>query len=74
MNIIHVTEEVLVQKLRKLTATRLEHAIQLLRNEIPLYELSCKNYPPDRMEKYGVPYLARLHRRVELAEEELGRR
>lgn len=38
----------------------IEHRIQLKKDEIARYQVACKNYPPDRMQKYGFPYLKKL--------------
>ena len=42
------------------TRAQLEHMLQLARDEVRRYEEAIKNYPPDRMEKHGKPFLARL--------------
>ena len=35
----------------------LERLLQALRDEAERYRATIENYPPDRMEKYGKPYL-----------------
>ncbi len=37
-----------------------EHRIQLKKDEIERYKVTIKNYPPDRLEKFGKPFLKRL--------------
>ena len=49
----------------------LEHRIQLKKDEIRRYELSIANYPPDRMEKYGKPFLQRLQNELQILQNEL---
>lgn len=49
----------------------LEHRIQLKNDEIARYELAVKNYPPDRMKKYGEPYLQKLMNELKILQNEL---
>jgi hypothetical protein len=46
--------------LAKLSLSKLEHLLQLALIEEANYQVICKNYPKDRMEKYGKPYAKRL--------------
>ena len=48
-----------------------EHLIQLKKIEIDRYKLAIKNYPEDRMQKYGIPFLKRLHGELRVLEKEL---
>ena len=47
-------------RLDGLSAGKLEHLLQLAQIEIDNYRRAIQNYPPDRMEKYGKPFLERL--------------
>lgn len=42
----------------------LERLFVALRNEEDRYRDAIRNYPPDRMEKHGKPFLAKLIERV----------
>lgn len=55
----------------KKTKENLEHRIQLKKDEITRYERACKNYPPDRMKKYGEPYLQKLKNELKILENDL---
>jgi O-glycosyl hydrolase len=44
----------------KKTAANIEHRIQLKRDEITRYVQYFQNYPADRMERSGIPYLTKL--------------
>lgn len=48
-----------------------EHLIQLKKIEIDRYKLAIKNYPEDRMQKYGIPFLKRLYGELRVLEKEL---
>lgn len=61
-------------KRESLTDSELERLIQRLRTEVTHHERAIANYPEDRMEKYGTPYLLRLQDRVAEAEKTLARR
>jgi hypothetical protein len=45
-----------------------DHDLERLRSDlvdqVQRYEYSIRNYPPDRMEKYGKPFLASLQQKV----------
>jgi len=43
----------------------LTHLLQLAQIEVDNYKLAIKNYPSDRMEKYGLPHLTDLQSRVD---------
>lgn len=45
------------KKVEKLPKAKIEHMIQLLDIEIVNYKNHIKNYPPERMEKFGIPFL-----------------
>jgi hypothetical protein len=49
----------------------LEHRIQLKKDEIRRYELSIANYPPERMERHGKPFLQKLNNDLKILENEL---
>lgn len=49
----------------------LEHRIQLKKDEIKRYNVSIANYPADRMEKYGKPFLQKLNNELKILENEL---
>jgi len=49
-----------IEKIDSLSLTELNHTLQLLDVQIKNYTLLIENYPPDRMERYGKPYLKRL--------------
>ena len=55
----------------KKTKENLEHRIQLKEDEIYRYTLACKNYPHDRMERYGKPYLQKLNNELSTLKSEL---
>lgn len=55
----------------KKTKENLEHRIQLKKDEITKYEYVIQNYPPDRMEKYGEPYLQKLRNELMILQNEL---
>lgn len=38
----------------------IEHRIQLKEDEIGRYRGAIINYPPDRLNRFGIPYLTRL--------------
>lgn len=55
----------------KKTKENLEHRIQLKRDEIEHYRKAIENYPPQRLERAGKPYLARLMNELKILENEL---
>jgi hypothetical protein len=55
----------------KKTKDNLEHQIQLKKDEIKRYELTIKNYPPDRMERHGKPFLQKLNNELKTLENQL---
>jgi hypothetical protein len=42
------------------TLAQLQHLLQLAQDQVKRYEQAIVNYPPNRMENYGKPHLARL--------------
>lgn len=46
--------------LDRLSEAKLDHLVQLCDIEITNYERAMRNYPTDRMEKYGYPHLEYL--------------
>lgn len=55
----------------KKSSADIEHLIQLKKIEIDRYKLAIKNYPEDRMQKYGIPFLKRLYGELRVLEKEL---
>ncbi len=55
----------------KKSKENLEHQIQLKKDEIIRYEKAIVNYPPDRMEKYGEPFLQRLNNELQILQNQL---
>jgi hypothetical protein len=49
-----------LDKAETLTQSQLAHMEQLCQVEIDNYLICIENYPPERMERYGKPCLARL--------------
>lgn len=46
----------------------LERLLQALRDEVERYRYAIRNYPPERMERHGKPYLSELQERVLVVE------
>jgi len=55
----------------KKSKENIEHRIQLKKDEIRRYELAIANYPPDRMERHGKPFLQKLNNELTILENEL---
>ena len=55
----------------KKSKENIEHRIQLKKDEIRRYELAIANYPPDRMERHGKPFLQKLNNELKILENEL---
>ncbi len=51
-------------KLAGKTLAQLEHLLQLAKDQKRRYDITTKNYPPDRMEKYGKPFYERLNENI----------
>jgi hypothetical protein len=47
-----------------LTDTELERLLAALKDKVERYRYAIRNYPPDRMESHGKPFLAGLEERV----------
>jgi hypothetical protein len=45
------------EKLDRLSQAELEYVIQLIDEHTTNYSYAARNYPPERHEKYSVPYL-----------------
>jgi septin family protein len=45
-----------LQKIDALTKEELKHCIQRMNIEIDNYKICCKNYSPDDMKRFGIPY------------------
>ena len=63
-----------LEKIKTLTMAELDHRIQLMDYEIEYYKLCIQNYPPERMEKYGKPYLKKLEEQKQVFVEEKNQR
>lgn len=48
----------------KLSDRDLDRLHTSLLDELQRYEFTIRNYPPDRMEEFGRPFLARLRQKV----------
>ena len=55
----------------KMTLDNLEHRIQLKQFEIDNYNACIRNYPPDRLDRYGKPYLQRLENDLQILNNQL---
>jgi hypothetical protein len=55
----------------KKVSNNLEHRIQIKQNEIENYKRSIVNYPTERMEKCGNPYLQKLNNELTILQNEL---
>lgn len=55
-------------KVETLPIYKLNHLLQLLSVEIENYEKVIKNYPKERMERFGKPFLSQLQQRKEIVE------
>ena len=51
-----------------LSDNELGRLLAALKDEAERYRYTIRNYPPDRMERHGKPFLARLEERVENVE------
>lgn len=49
-----------LKKLDILTIAEVKHLLQQCDNDIERYKSAISNYPPDRMEQHGMPYLKQL--------------
>jgi hypothetical protein len=58
----------------KKTKLNLEHQIQLKQDELRRYLEASKNYPEERMKKYGVPYIQGLQNELTILNNELEER
>ncbi len=52
----------------KLSDHDLERLRAALADEVERYEYAIRNYPPDRMDQYGRPYLAKLREKVDVVD------
>lgn len=55
----------------QLIPENIEHRIQLKKIEIKNYEQTMKNYPPQRMQTHGEPYLRKLKNELIILNNEL---
>jgi hypothetical protein len=51
-----------------LSEPELERLLAALKDEAERYRYAIRNYPPDRMERHGKPFLATLEERVDLVQ------
>lgn len=58
---MHITTA--IEKLESLTLSQVKHLLQQCEQEIVQYKYCISNYPPDRMEKYGKPFIEGLEAR-----------
>lgn len=49
-----------------LSDAELERLLAALKDEVERYRYAIRNYPPDRMERYGRPFLVKLEDRVDM--------
>jgi hypothetical protein len=47
-----------------LSDAQLERLLSELKDQVERYRVAIRNYPPDRMEQHGQPFLDDLERRV----------
>ena len=47
---------------------QLEHMLQLAKDAVERYKVTCRNYPADRMDRIGKPFMTRLQAVVETIE------
>ena len=63
-----------LQKVEFLNIAELNHCIQRCNMDVEHYKKAIANYPEDRMEKYGIPYLKVLQQKLKVFEEALEER
>ena len=51
-----------------LSDAELERLLAALKDELERYRYAIRNYPPDRMERHGTPFLGGLEERVDEVE------
>ncbi len=52
------------QRRESLSDSELERLLAALTDQVKQYRYAIRNYPPDRMERYGQPFLDDLEERV----------
>ncbi len=57
-----------------LSDAELERLLAALKDEVERYRYTIRNYPPDRMERHGRPFLAKLEERVDEVQRLLSQR
>lgn len=63
-----------IDRRASLSVSELERLLAALRDEVERYRYTIRNYPPDRMQRHGTPFLAALERRVDEVQRLLDRR
>lgn len=61
-------------RVKSLNVGELRHYMQMAQVEIDNYAVCIENYPPDRLEKYGRPFMAKLVSQRAVFQEELNLR
>lgn len=62
------------ERRESLSDTNLERLLSALKDEADRYRYTIRNYPPDRMDSHGKPFLAKLERRVGVVQRLLSER
>lgn len=70
----HNTFKISKYDLSKKSEYELKHYIQLIEIDITNYDITCANYPNERMEKCGKPHQDRLKTVLETVTNELDRK
>jgi len=60
-----MTIETALKKIDTLSKEELIHCIQRIDTEIKYYKFCIRNYSPDKMKKYGIPFIKRLETKRE---------
>lgn len=63
-----------LERIAQLDEKELRHFVQLCDTELQSYRSCITNYPPDRLEKYGLPMMRRLQDNRDRFAAELARR
>jgi len=61
-------------RVKTLTVPELRHFMQMAQGEIDNYAVCIENYPPDRLEKYAKPFMAKLIVQRDVFKDELNLR
>lgn len=63
-----------IKNVKKLSDAQIQHFIQLMDVELKNYAKVCENYPEEKMEKYGRPYIKILEDRKNIFVGEMNER